>query len=280
MKYLNGAELASYVKVRQAKQVRALRQAHKVFPKLAILQTTDDPVIDRYVSLKQRYGDDILVETVVYKVEQEELPSLIGQLNEDETVHGIIVQLPLARPAETERIVNLVAAEKDVDGLGSRPSFDPATPMAINWLLTGYNVELRNRKLVIVGHGRLVGAPLAKMWRNSGLDPEVLDEDSGDIADTIRSADVVVTATGVPGLITSDMLRPDTVVVDAGTSSEAGEIVGDVAQDVRARHDLVMTPEKGGVGPLTICALFDNVIRAAQAQSEPSPRPDEALGQP
>lgn len=274
MKYLDGSELTGYIKVRQAKQVRALRQAHRIFPKLAIVQTIESPVIDTYVNLKRRYGDDILIETEVYRIPQQEAAQRISQLNDDPGVHGIIIQLPLADPAETDELVNMVAAHKDVDGLGKAAVYDPATPTAINWLLTGYNIDLRNKHIVIVGNGRLVGSPLAQMWRSSGLQPTVLDETSGDITEEVQAADVVVTATGVAGLITSDMLRPDTVVVDAGTSSEGGKVVGDVAADVRERHDLLITPERGGVGPLTICALFDNVIRAAQAQSGPVRQPD------
>lgn len=267
MKSLNGSELAGYIKERQAKQVRALRQAHHVLPKLAIVQTIDDPVIDTYVRLKQRYGDDILIEVELHKIDQSAAVETIRKLNDDETVHGIIVQLPLAEPSQTDELVNLVAPSKDVDALGEHAQFDPATPMAINWLLTGYNVDLAQRKIVIVGHGRLVGAPLARMWRNSGYDVTVADMSTENIPELIRSSDIVVTAAGSPGLITSDMLRPDTVVVDAATSSEDGKIVGDVAPDVRERHDLAITPEKGGVGPLTVTALFDNVIRAATAVS-------------
>ena len=141
--------------------------------------------------------------------------------------------------------------------------------VGVNWLLAGYNVDLNNKQIVIVGEGRLVGAPLARMWRNSGYDVTAVSEPTEELASIVQAADVVVTATGSAGLITSDMLRPETVVVDAGTSSEGGKIVGDVALDVHERHDLTITPEKGGVGPLTICALFDNVIRAARATIPP-----------
>lgn len=265
MKILNGSELAGFIKERQAKQVRALRQAHQVYPRLAIVRTGDNPVIDTYVRLKQNYGQDILIDVDVYYVKQAEVKELLRKLNEDPKVHGIIIQLPLEDPTETSELVSLVTPEKDVDALGASPSFDPATPMAINWLLAGYNVTLVGKKIVIVGAGRLVGAPLAKMWRNSGLECTVIEEPTEDLGSILREADVIVTATGVAGLITSDMISPDTVLVDAGTSSEGGKIVGDVAQDVRERHDVTITPEKGGVGPLTVTALFDNVIRAARA---------------
>ena len=265
MKLLNGSELASYIKERQAYQVRALRQAHGVFPKLAIVQTIDDPVIDTYVRLKKRYGEDILIDVDHHKIAQAEAMEVIQRLNTDPAVHGIIVQLPLAEPSETDALVNAVSPHKDVDALGEKPDFDPATPMAINWLLAGYNVTLANRKIAIIGNGRLVGNPLARMWRNSGYDVTVIDNSTSNMKEIIHESEIIVTAAGAPGIITSDMLGPDRVVVDAATASEDGKIVGDVADDVRDRHDLTITPVKGGVGPLTVTALFDNVIRAARA---------------
>jgi len=264
MKLLDGSELAAYIKERQAKQVRGLRQAWQVFPKLAIVQTSDSPVIATYVRLKRVYGEDVLIDVELHTVSEDEALVRIDELNHDETVHGIIIQLPLADESRTDELLRAVSPEKDVDALASRKYFDAATPMAINWLLAGYNVDLQGKKIVLVGEGRLVGAPLAQMWQNSGYDVTVVSEPTENLKTVIQTADVVVTATGVPGLITSEMLRPETVVVDAGTASEGGKIVGDVAPDVRERHDLVITPEKGGVGPLTICALFDNVIRSAR----------------
>lgn len=264
MKVLNGSELAGYIKERQAKQVRGLRQASFVFPRLAIIQTSDNPVIDTYVRLKRAYGEDIQVDVDDYRLKEDEALVKIQELNDDPTVHGIIIQLPLGDSSRTDELINAVSPAKDVDALGVESSFDAATPMAINWLLAGYNVDLVGKHIVVVGEGRLVGAPLARMWKDSGYSVTVVSEPTKELTSTVRLAEVVITATGVPGLITSEMLRPDTVVVDAGTSSEGGKIVGDVAADARERHDLTMTPEKGGVGPLTICALFDNVIRSAR----------------
>lgn len=268
MRILNGKELAGYIEERQARQVRALRQAEHVAPKLAIIQTIDNPVIDTYVSLKQRYGQDILVDVDIHKIDQAELMATITRLNDDASVHGIIIQLPLADEAQTEAAVNVVAPEKDVDGLGESAMHTPATAMAIDWLLAGYNVELKGKKIAIVGKGRLVGAPLEKLWRTTGYEVTVYDSSTADLASAVRGANIVVTATGVPGVITSQMLQPGAVVVDAGTAAEHGKIVGDLAADVRERSDLTITPEKGGVGPLTVTALFDNVIQAAKATIE------------
>lgn len=266
MKVLNGQELADYVKERQAKQVRNLRQSYGVFPKLAIVRTTDNPVILTYVHKKQSYGADILITVEDHAARDEDQAlEIITQLNGDDSVHGIIVQLPLREVGRTEQLVNAVASQKDVDGLGENAALDPATPMAINWLLNGYAVELAGKRIVIVGQGRLVGKPLARMWRNSGLDVTVVEQPTDELASILHNADIIVSATGSAGLVTSDMLRPGVVVVDAATAAEDGKIVGDVALEVRERHDLTITPVRGGVGPLTVCALFDNVIRAARA---------------
>lgn len=264
MKILDGRELVGYIEERQARQVRALRQSWRVIPHLAIIQTTDNPVIDVYVNLKRRYGEEILVDVTVHRPAAADVLSLIETLNIDETVHGIIIQLPMEDPDLTQQAVDAVVPHKDVDGLGQYPHFEAATPMAIDWLLAGYNVNLAAGKIAIIGEGRLVGKPLAALWRSGGYDVTTFNEASADLAEALRQYTVIVSATGVPGLIKSQMLQPGAVVVDAGTASEHGKIVGDVADEVRQRDDLTITPRIGGVGPLTVAALFDNVIRSAR----------------
>lgn len=264
MKILNGSELAGYIKERQAKQVRALRQSWRVFPCLAIVYTSDNPTIETYMRLKREYGEDIGAKVDIYKPSDDELLHQIERLNNDENVHGIIVQLPLNNSRQIDDAVNAVVGEKDVDGLGGEAIFIPATAMAINWLLTGYNVKLDDKKIAIVGNGRLVGAPLAKMWRDSDLDVSVYDSKTENLDEALKTADIIITATGVPGLVVSGMIKQGAVVVDAGTAAEHGKIVGDLAEDVRTRDDLTITPIKGGVGPLTVSALFDNVILSAR----------------
>lgn len=268
MRTLDGLELRGYIMERQAKQVRALRQSWRVMPKLAIIQTGDNSVIDTYVRMKRGYGEDILVDVDVYKIDQADLMTQIETLNNDDSVHGIITQLPLANPDQTEAAVNAVAAHKDVDGLGKDSTLTPATAMAIDWLLAGYNVELTGKEIAIVGNGRLVGAPLAKLWRSGGYNVNVYDKSTDDVPGKLRKADIIVTATGVPALIKADMVKQGAVIVDAGTAAEHGKIVGDVAPEVRDLDDITITPLKGGVGPLTVAALFDNVIRAAMVVAE------------
>jgi methylenetetrahydrofolate dehydrogenase (NADP+)/methenyltetrahydrofolate cyclohydrolase len=267
MRLLNGKELAGYIKERQAKQVRSLRQAHGVEPKLAIVVTDlDNKVIEVYMRLKSRYGEDIEVDVDIHRVAQTEVRETLNMLSNDDSVHAIIVQLPLEDPSETDEIINLIAPEKDVDGLVQDSKFEPATALAIMWLLSGYNVDLNGKNVLLVGHGKLVGQPLEKLMLDSGITPAIADKYVKDLKAETLKADVVVSATGVAGLIKPDMLKEKAVVVDAGVASEGGKTVGDVAPEVyEERDDLTITPVKGGVGPLTVCALFDNVIRAALA---------------
>lgn len=267
MKLLNGKELASYIQERQARTVRNLLQAHDIHPKLAIIIAKDDPVIETYVKLKKRYGDDILVDVALHRVDQSEVPNLLQDLNTDDSVHGIIIQLPLADPAQTDELVNMVAADKDVDALGVNSQYDPATPMAILWLLAGYNIDLPGKRVVLVGRGKLVGAPLERIFKTMGISVSVVDREASDIASIIGSAEVIITATGSPALITSEMVPQGCIIVDAGVAVESGRTVGDLDPSVYERDDLTITPVKGGVGPLTVCALFENVIRAAQKRA-------------
>lgn len=259
---LNGAELAGFIKERQAKQVRMLRQAHKILPKLVVIMSrTANPVIETYVRMKQRYATDILIEVEVLACAESEMQGHIHRYNEDDSVQGIIVQLPLDSSHEEMRnIVNTVAPHKDVDGLSDASRHVSATADAIDWLLAGYGVTLQGAQIAIVGQGVLVGAPLTKMWRARNYDITTIDKDTDSAADQIARADVIVSAAGVARLITSDMVRNKAVVVDAGTVSEGGVIVGDVDDAVRERKDVSITPVRGGVGPLTIAVLFDHLI--------------------
>ena len=257
MKLLDGRELAGYIKERQAHQVRQLR-AQKRFPKLVIFYDNDDPVILKYISLKERYGEDIRVDVEVRKISKDDAAKAVKAAADDASVSGIIVQLPLKECDMS--ILDLIPNKKDVDGL--RGERDTATAAAIHWLLSGYGVELPSLKLAVVGRGKLVGAPLLKMWQESKYDVEMFHR--GDDLMRLRDFDVIVTATGVPGLIKSEMLKEGAVVVDAGTASEKGVIVGDIADDVReTRDDLTITPRIGGVGPLTVAMLFEAVIQGA-----------------
>lgn len=258
MKILDGRELAGFIKERQAHQVRGMSKK----PKLLIVRDSDDPVILKYVNLKVLYGADIGIMVEDYKAKNfDDLEKKITAANSDPSVSGIIVQLPIKEKERTDELCNLINPDKDVDGLGEGAKFDSATATAISWLLNGYNIELKNQRIAIVGRGKLVGAPLLKMFCNSGLDVELFHR--GSDLSKLNEYDVIITATGVSGLINSSMIKPGAVVVDAGTASEDGVLKGDLTDDVRDLTNLsAITPKTGGVGPLTIACLFEHTIAA------------------
>lgn len=280
MKSLNGKELAGFIKERQAHEVATM----PVKPKLLILRDSDNPVITKYVNLKKRYGNDIGIKVIdicanissrrsgAWQGEGERtapvatgggdaLREEIIRANVDNTISGIIIQLPLTDKSLTDDLCNLINPAKDVDGLGEHAKFDSATATAINWLLAGYDIKLDSKKIALVGRGKLVGAPLYRMFTNSNYDVELFHH--GSDLTKLNQYDIIITATGHPGLITSSMVKPGAVLIDAGTASEDGVLKGDVADEVRERTDLTaITPITGGVGPLTVTCLFDHVIQA------------------
>lgn len=257
MKLLNGRELAGFIKERQARQVRAMSKK----PKLLIIRDSDNPVIMKYVNLKIKYGEDIgiIVEDYCAK-NSTDIATKIKSANQNPEISGIIIQLPILDKSKTDELCNLIAPEKDVDGLGVNAKFDSATATAINWLLTGYDIKLNQSKIAIVGRGKLVGMPLFKMFTNSNYDVSLFHR--GDDLNMLKDYDIIITATGVPELINNTMVKPGACIVDAGTASEDGVLKGDLAPEVRDRDDLsALTPTTGGVGPLTVTCLFDHVIQ-------------------
>lgn len=257
MKHLNGQELADYIKERQSIDAKRLH-SNKKQPKLTIFYDNDSPVISRYMALKKAYGADIGVEVDIIAITSENAEKRLLEAAKDKSVRGIIVQLPLK--SVKYDILSLIPPQKDVDGLnGGMPS---ATAEAINWLLAGNNIDLRSKNIAIVGQGRLVGKPLAKMWSDSGFNITTFEK--GDDLSVLNKYDLIVTATGVPGVIQPEMIKSDAVIVDAGTASEDGVIQGDVADSVRKLPDVTITPKIGGVGPLTVTLLFEHVLQASQ----------------
>ena len=259
MKLLNGKELAGFIKERQAHQVASMEKK----PKLLIIRDSDNPVITKYVQLKIKYGEDLGVEVEDFRANNiEEIESRIKEANNDPTINGIIIQLPITDKSKTNELCNLIAPEKDVDGLGENAKFDSATATAILWLLSGYDIKLDNQKIAIVGRGKLVGMPLFKMFTASNYNVSLFHR--GDDLTKLKQYDIIITATGTPGLIVDSMVKPGTILIDAGTASEDGVLKGDVSETVRVRSDLsAITPITGGVGPLTVTCLFDHVIQSS-----------------
>lgn len=258
-KILDGRALADFIKERQATIVKQMDKK----PTLLIIRDSNNPVIEKYVRLKIKYGEDIGVAVIDYRATSTaNIAEKITSANNDANIDGIILQLPILEKDQTDSLVGLIAPEKDVDGLGEHAAYDSATATAILWLLAGYDIDLKNKTIALVGRGKLVGAPLYKMFTASNYTIEMFHR--GSDLTKLKDFDIIISATGTPGLILDDYIKPGAVVVDAGTASEDGVIKGDLAPEVRARADLTaITPEKGGVGPLTITCLFEHVISAS-----------------
>lgn len=263
MKILNGSELAGFIKERQAHETKAFKRQ----PTLLIIRDNDSPVITKYVNLKIAYGADIGIKVIDYlATSTDDIQSKIENANTDQNIDAIILQLPIKDKDQTDTLTNLITPDKDVDGLSTHSDYDSATATAILWLLAGYDINLDHQKIALVGHGKLVGKPLEKMLTNSHQNVTVFHK--GDDLTKLNQYDIIISATGVPGLISSSMIRPGAVLIDAGTASEKGIIKGDASDELRERQDLTaITPLKGGVGPLTVTCLFDHVIQAAKKYS-------------
>jgi methylenetetrahydrofolate dehydrogenase (NADP+)/methenyltetrahydrofolate cyclohydrolase len=260
---LSGSDMVSYIKLNQQRLVRAMLQGG-VKPSLDIIIGIENNLpIEKYVEFKIQYGLDIGVDVRVHRAKSSGLITLIDKLNKDVSVRAIILQLPIDEQTLLDEAISLIDINKDVDGLNPASKFDSATATAIMWLISGYNINLESKKIYIVGHGKLVGSPLATILTASGLSVNIIN--AGDDLNLIKDGDLIISATGRPGLITTDLIKPGAIVIDAGTTAEEGTIRGDASDELYLREDISITPKIGGVGPLTISALFSNVIKAHQS---------------
>lgn len=256
---LTATDIAEFVKERHFRQVRGL----SFTPKLAVIHASSDPATDSYLKVKSLYAAEIGVEFVVSRplAATDAINSEIKRLNADTSVHGIIVQLPLPHSVDTDLVIKTINPFKDIDGLGPKSNYDPATATGILWLLAGYNIDYKGKKITVVGQGRLVGQPLSKILEDSGGSVIRCDINTQDLQSSTLKADIIVAATGQKDLIKPGMVRSGAVVIDAG---------GDVDAELLNDQSLKITPPRGGVGPMTVAALFDNLLRAAQKAKPPS----------
>jgi len=279
---IDGKALAAKVRGRIAEEVAQLRVEHHIVPGLAAVLVGDDPASHVYVTSKHRaceaanmYSRQV---TLPATTSQHELIDLIDALNEDEAIDGILVQLPLPDGLDADAVQERIDPAKDVDALhpvtGGRllrgdPTFIPCTPYGVLELLRDEGVELSGARVVVVGRSILVGRPLAVLLSLKGIDATVIQCHSrtADLGAECRSADILVVAAGSAGLITADMVRPGSVVIDVGTNRNAeGKLVGDVAYDEVAEVAGAITPVPGGVGPMTVTMLLQNTLEAARAR--------------
>jgi methylenetetrahydrofolate dehydrogenase (NADP+) / methenyltetrahydrofolate cyclohydrolase len=279
---LDGKALAQKVRARIADDVARLRAEHGVQPGLAAVLVGEDPASQVYVGMKRRATEaaGMLSRQVVLPADttQEDLEALVAELNADDAIDGILVQLPLPDHLDPRPVQELIAADKDVDALNpytagrlavGDPTFLSCTPYGVLELLAEAGVDTVGANVVIVGRSNLVGRPLSNMLTLKGRDATVTLAHSRtrDLPAVCRTADVLVAAVGVAGLVTADMVRPGATVIDVGTNrTEDGKLVGDVDFEAVAEVAGAITPVPGGVGPMTVTMLLQNTLEAARVR--------------
>jgi methylenetetrahydrofolate dehydrogenase (NADP+)/methenyltetrahydrofolate cyclohydrolase len=274
---LDGKKIAHDLKSKLKAEVLALKEKGNV-PGLAVIIVGEDSASRVYVKNKKKACSEIGIESEVYELEektsQEDLVKLIGKLNKDETINGILVQLPLPAHIDKNQIILTIDPKKDVDcfhpeNIGKvflgQESFLPCTPSGILELLARYEIGAKGKDVVIVGRSNIVGKPLALMLINAGATVTVCNSKTRDLKEKCLGADILISAVGKAGLITEDMIKQEAVVVDVGMNRKSdGKLVGDVDFLEASKKVNAITPVPGGVGPMTIAMLMKNTIKAVK----------------
>jgi methylenetetrahydrofolate dehydrogenase (NADP+)/methenyltetrahydrofolate cyclohydrolase len=245
-------------------------------PRLATVIVGSDPASQMYIRMKHRACEQVGIGSVGLELPEDattgQVLEAVTQLNNDDNIHGILVQLPLPKYVDSERVIAAVRPDKDVDGFNpfnlgllfsGRPRFVPCTPKGIMTLLAEYKIELAGTRAVVIGRSIDVGRPMAALLTNADATVTVCHSKTKDLAYEVNRADILVSAVGKAHFITREMVKPGAVVIDVGINQLNGKLVGDV--DFAAVKDIAsaITPVPGGVGPMTISTLMENTYRAA-----------------
>jgi len=276
---IDGKAIAAKIRKELTAEVAGLK-AKGVIPGLAVVLVGEDPASKVYVSMKEKACTDIGIFSAEHKLSVEtsevELLALIARLNADPKIHGILVQLPLPKQINTEKVLEAISPDKDVDGfhpynvgrlMVGKPTFQPCTPYGVMVMLKETGFDLAGKSVVVVGRSNIVGKPVAMMCLQQHATVTICHSRTKNLADVVRSADVVIAAVGVPEMIKGDWIREGAVVIDVGVN-RVGEkkLVGDVEFTAAAERAAAITPVPGGVGPMTITMLLYNTVESAKKQ--------------
>ena len=245
-------------------------------PRLATVIVGSDPASQMYIRMKHRACEQVGIGSAGIELPEDattrQVLEAVTHLNNDDNIHGILVQLPLPKYVDSERVIAAVRPDKDVDGFNpfnlgllcsGRPRFVPCTPKGIMTLLAEYKIEVAGTRAVVIGRSIDVGRPMAALLTNADATVTVCHSKTKDLAYEVNRADILVSAIGKAHFITREMVKPGAVVIDVGITQLNGKLVGDV--DFAAVKDIAsaITPVPGGVGPMTIATLMENTYRAA-----------------
>lgn len=272
---ISGTRLSKQIKSEISKKITQYRNEDKRAPGLAVILVGSDPASQVYVESKRRSCEEVGINSKSYDLlettTEQELLALIDQLNADETIDGILVQLPLPKQINSEAIIERIDPKKDVDGfhpynvgrLCQRiPTLRACTPYGVMKLLETTGIDLHGKHAVIVGASNIVGRPMSLELLLAGATVTVTHRFTKDLENHVRQADILVVAVGKPNLVPGEWVKEGAVVIDVGINRIEGKLVGDIGFEAAAQKVSYITPVPGGVGPMTVAMLMYNTLYA------------------
>ena len=275
-KIISGKDLSVKLKAEMAEQVKTFPEKYGRVPHLVVILVGEDPASQSYVKGKAKASEVVGIKnTTILKpadISEAELLGIIDQLNADDTVDGILVQLPLPDHISEDKVIAAISKDKDVDGFHplnvaalwmKQPCTVPCTPEGVIRMLEEANVEIKGKRAVVIGRSQIVGLPVSKLLLDRNATVTICHSRTKDLAAVTREAEILVVDIGRPKFVTKDMVAPGAVVIDVGVNRdpETGKLCGDVDYDAVEPIASVITPVPGGVGPMTITCLMQNTIK-------------------
>ena len=272
---ISGKELFARLKAEMAGQVSSFPEKYGRVPHLVVILVGDDPASVSYVTGKAKASQVVGIKNTTIRkpadISEDELLGLIRELNADDTVDGILVQLPLPEHISEAKVIETISKDKDVDGFHplnvaalwqKQPCTLPCTPKGIIKMLKTAGVEIKGKRAVVIGRSNIVGLPVAKLLLDENATVTIAHSRTADLPSVTREADILVVAIGRPRFVTADMVKDGAAVIDVGVNRdpETGKLCGDVDFAAIEPKASVITPVPGGVGPMTICCLMENTI--------------------
>lgn len=279
-KIISGKEVSEAVKLRVADEVKELK-AQGIEPCLAVILVGDDPASRVYVNNKKKACEFCGIRSLEYvlpaETNEEELIGLVEKLNNDESVNGILCQLPLPKHLDEKKVLNLIKPEKDVDAFHPENvghimigdfNFLPCTPAGIMEMLHYENIDLEGKNCVVIGRSNIVGKPMAMLMLKENATVTICHSKTKNLKEVVAGADIIVAAVGRANFVTADMVKDGAVIIDVGINRmDDGKLCGDVDFEACKEKASYITPVPGGVGPMTIATLMQNTITATKIQN-------------
>ncbi|RUM64605.1 MAG: bifunctional methylenetetrahydrofolate dehydrogenase/methenyltetrahydrofolate cyclohydrolase FolD [Sulfurimonas sp.] len=282
MQLLDGRRLSKKIELRITDEVKKLKEHCGCTPGLAVVLVGQDPASATYVGMKKKACDRVGFYSITHdmpeNISQEAIEKTIIRMNEDSSIDGILIQLPLPSQINTTKLLELVSPGKDVDGfhpfnvgrlVTNLDGFVPCTPLGVMKLLEEYDIDVKGKNCVVVGASNIVGKPMASLLLNAEATVEICHIHTDDLKCHTLNADMIFVGVGVINLIRPDMVKDDVIIVDIGVSrTKEGKLVGDVDFEAVSKKSSYITPSPGGVGPMTIAMLLSNTLKAAKINAQ------------